>query len=116
MHTKSILIAEDEAMLRRVLKKVLLRAGYEVVLVEDGTQAWEKLQSRNFDLVVLDQNMPGYTGTELLAMIHTQNPKTKVVIASGDSLPESAVAPIGMIEKPFVLSSLLSKIKDFLAS
>ena len=116
MHTSSILIAEDEAMLRRVLKKVLLRAGYEVVLVEDGEQAWGKIQSRSFDLILLDQNMPGYTGTELLSMIYAQDPQAKVVIASGDTLPETAVAPVGIIEKPFVLSSLLSKIKFFLAS
>ena len=73
------------------------------------------MQENSFDLIVLDQNMPGYKGTELLPMIIQKNPKAKVVIASGDRLPAvEQEALLGTIEKPFVLSSLLSQIEKFL--
>ena len=116
MPNKSLLIAEDEPMLRRVLQRVLRKTPYEYIIVEDGQKAWERIQERSFDLIILDQNMPGYTGTELVVKIHKYDPTVKVVLASGD-LPnmKGMVQPLGIIDKPFVLSTLLGQIERFLA-
>ena len=113
-----ILIADDEPMLRRVLAKVLLRAGYTVVAVEDGIQVLEKLAEQQFDLHIFDQNMPGHTGKELLSMLRAQNPHIKVVISSGDNIefPPHEEQPTGFLEKPFVMKGLMEKIHQFLES
>ena len=112
----SVLVADDEPMLRRVITKVLRRWGYDVVAVEDGSQAWSKLQLNKFDLHIFDQNMPGYTGTELLTKLKATDPHIKIVISSGDplSFENDLVQPTGFLEKPFVLKGLREKIEGFL--
>ena len=112
----SVLVADDEPMLRRVITKVLRRWGYDVVAVEDGSQAWSTLQEHNFDLHIFDQNMPGYTGTELLTKLKATDPNMKIVISSGDPLSFDShdIQPTGFLEKPFVLQGLKEKIEGFL--
>ena len=112
----SVLVADDEPMLRRVITKILRRWGYNVIAVEDGSQAWSQTQENNFDLHIFDQNMPGYTGTELLNKLRVQNPNIKVVISSGDTLSfeKHDIQPTGFLEKPFVLKGLKEKIESFL--
>ena len=112
-----ILIADDEPMLRRVITKVLHKAGYEVVSVVDGTQALQEATTQHFDLHIFDQNMPGHTGKELLAMLRLKNNNIRIVISSGDELtfPEHEEQPTGFLEKPFVLKGLLEKIARFIS-
>jgi CheY-like chemotaxis protein len=64
-----ILLADDSAASRAMSNHLLAAAGYEVRVVEDGTHAWNLLQSEYYDLVVLDAVMPGPTGLELLQRI-----------------------------------------------
>src|SRR5262249_8123609 len=61
-----VLVADDAAASRALAKHLLSAAGYEVVLAEDGAQAWQLLQVESFDVVVLDALMPGPNGFELL--------------------------------------------------
>jgi len=112
----SVLVADDEPMLRRVITKILRRWGYNVVAVEDGSQAWSQVQEKRFDLHIFDQNMPGYTGIELLNKLRIQNPDIKIVISSGDTLSfeNNVNQPTGFLEKPFVLKGLKEKIEGFL--
>ena len=112
-----ILIADDEPMLRRVITKVLHKAGYEVISVVDGTQALQEATNQHFDLHIFDQNMPGHTGKELLAMLRSKNSDIRVVISSGDDLnfPSHEEQPTGFLEKPFVLQGLLEKIAGFIS-
>ena len=113
-----VLIADDEPMLRRVITKVLLKAGYEVVPVDDGTKALQEATNKNFDLHIFDQNMPGHTGKELLSILRSKNPDIRVVISSGDDLhfPANEEQPTGFLEKPFVLQGLLEKIAYFISA
>jgi sigma-B regulation protein RsbU (phosphoserine phosphatase) len=60
-----ILIAEDDAISRRILEKTLTNWGYSVVVTEDGNSAWEALKTGNFKLAVLDWMMPGMDGVEI---------------------------------------------------
>lgn len=101
-------------MLRRVLQRVLKKTSYAYTIVEDGDKAWQMVQEQDFDLIILDQNMPGYTGTELLTKILEYKPSAKVVLASGDLPPLEGIQPIGVIDKPFVLTSLLGQIEYYL--
>ncbi len=67
-----ILIADDRPSSRELLRLVLERAGYEVVEAEDGHQAVELARSGNPDLILLDLQMPGLNGYEVLAVLRSE--------------------------------------------
>ncbi|TWT98702.1 response regulator [Neorhodopirellula pilleata] len=64
-----VLIAEDDPVFRRLLQFTIQRCGYNVVVTADGEEAWQRLQGRDIDLLVTDQQMPHCTGIELLLRI-----------------------------------------------
>ena len=81
-----ILLAEDDAALRRYLEVVLSRAGYEVRTAADGLEAMKALLSTEFDAVVTDALMPHLSGHELCRFLR-RHPKLKslpVILLSGD--------------------------------
>ena len=63
---KSILVVDDTRSMRKMVAAVLAGAGYEVAEAEDGVQALELAQSRAFDLIVTDHNMPRMDGVTLV--------------------------------------------------
>ena len=66
-----ILVADDDTIFRKLVVEVLTGAGYEVLAEENGLLAWERLRSEGADLAVLDINMPGMDGFEVLKRIRT---------------------------------------------
>ena len=83
--TLKILLAEDDASMRRFLEITLQRAGYEVVPAEDGLTALKVALAERFDAVVADAVMPNMTGHDLCRMLR-QNPNYKnaaLIILSG---------------------------------
>jgi CheY-like chemotaxis protein len=93
-----ILIVDDEAAVARSMQKTLLRAGYEVETAPGCDEGWQTLTSSpDFDLVLLDLNMPGFGGTpavdaglDLLERIHTNLPDLPVMILSAYDDPTRA--------------------------
>lgn len=80
-----ILLAEDDASMRRFLEITLQRAGYEVASAEDGLAAMQIAMTEKFDAVVADAVMPNLTGHDLCRMLR-QNPnfkETPLIILSG---------------------------------
>ena len=80
-----ILLAEDDASMRRFLEITLQRADYEVVSVEDGLAAMQTALSEKFDAIVADAVMPNLTGHDLCRIL-SQNPNyknTPLIILSG---------------------------------
>ena len=63
---KTILVADDEPMIRRLIQVNLEQAGYRVETAENGQQAWERLQQGGIDLLITDVVMPIMDGLELL--------------------------------------------------
>ncbi len=80
---ENILIVDDEEMLRWILNRKLTKEGYRCEEAGGAEQAMEILKNKPSELVVLDINMPGKPGTELLPEISTEFPDTAVVMASG---------------------------------
>lgn len=117
----TILVADDDEAVRALVSHKLTRAGYEVVCAADGAQAWQALQTRSFELVVLDLMMPGHDGMSLLRMMqsHPDMACTPVVFLSARDLSSDVLAGLNTgaadyITKPFNSDELVSRCKRLL--
>ena len=81
-----ILLAEDSTFYRNLLSSYLEAAGFEVVTAEDGQQAWEKLQSEPFDLLITDIEMPNMDGFELTKQVRASEALKELPIIAVTSL------------------------------
>ncbi len=78
-----ILVADDEAMMRNLILKILETQGYQVTVVSSGDEALEKLKVENYDLLLTDVKMPGMTGFDLLKQAKVEWPGMAVIIMTG---------------------------------
>ena len=110
-----ILIIDDSALSRRMLRGILESAGYAVVDAEDGISGLERYFLEKPDLVTLDLTMKDMYGLDVLARLREMDSKANVVIASADiqssthEMVKDAGAA-GFIGKPFVAEAVLEKI------
>lgn len=111
---RRVLIAEDNAALRRVIAFTLKGVGFETTAVADGLQAWEIAEQEEFDLVVSDQQMPHMNGLELIENLRCSqaNATTPAVLLTAKGLElefETLREKYGlaaMLPKPFSPSQL----------
>lgn len=80
-----LLIVEDEKELCDTIAKTLYQAGYEVDTCYDGDEALDYILAENYDLIVLDLNLPGTDGMDILKELRKENEETKVLILSARS-------------------------------
>lgn len=116
---EKILLVDDEKDIRSILSKGLAVRGYICDEAEDGDQALNKLESNPSDLVILDINMPGKPGTEVLPDITKRFPETAVIMASGVSDSKVIAQCIkngaqDYISKPFRFEQVLSSVNGTL--
>ncbi len=92
MSTGRILIVDDDPQIRRVMRMTLVAQGYEIDDAPSGDEALERMRAARFDLVLLDMNMPGVSGTLTLSFIKhlTRLAHTRIIIVSGH--PELAAS------------------------
>ena len=81
---KKILIVDDSQMSRRMLRRIVESAGYEVVEAGDGAAGIEQYFLENPDLVFLDLTMKDMYGLDVLAKLREMDPAARVIIASAD--------------------------------
>ena len=119
--TETILIIEDEEMLRELLRSSLVLQGYTVLTAQDGKQGVEIYQSHQKEIavVVSDIGLPFLGGHEVFNRIRKINPKAKVILASGFFEPEirSEMYKAGLkefIQKPYLVGEVLQKIREVL--
>jgi len=86
-----MLVVEDEAFQREMLRDLLTREGHRVTEAESGEKALQLLESSLFDLILLDFRMPGMNGLDLLRQIKLINPEIEVVIMTAYGTIETAV-------------------------
>ncbi len=117
--SSTILVAEDEALLRRILAGLFEEAGYHVVAASTGREALERFAESAPDLVVTDIRMPEMDGIELLERLKALDPEVLVIIMTAFSSVESAVAALragahDYIVKPFVNDDVLKAVRNAL--
>jgi len=111
-----ILIVDDSALSRRMLRRILESAGYEVVEADDGMTALEVYFLEKPDLVLLDLVMKGMYGLDVLVKLREMDPKALVVVASADiqsstrTMVDEAGA-LGFINKPFVTEQVIASVE-----
>ncbi|MBU1568139.1 MAG: PAS domain S-box protein [Proteobacteria bacterium] len=118
---ETILVAEDDASLRKFIRRTLESFGYEVIMAEDGDEAIEKFKknSDRIDIVLLDMIMPKKNGKEVSEAIKKISPGMKIFLTSGytmDVVKAKEVMETGFdfIHKPFQSKDLLIKVREIL--
>jgi DNA-binding NtrC family response regulator len=106
-----ILIADDDEKMRKVLKTELSEEGFEVDEAGSGTEALEVLEKDGYDVLVLDLNMPGLKGMEVLRKIKSLELSTEVIVLTGHGTVPTAVEAMKLgaydyLTKPFKLVEL----------
>ncbi|HEV3197266.1 MAG TPA: response regulator [Bryobacteraceae bacterium] len=81
--TATILVVDDEAGIRGLLRKVLAGAGYKVMEAKNGKEALEQIRGAELDLVLTDLVMPDMEGLEMIGIIHKERPELKIIAISG---------------------------------
>ncbi len=107
----SILILDDEPIVCNRLKVALEKMGYEVETYTDSVAALQRLEEKDFDIVVTDLKMENVDGIQILGAAKKKSPKTEVIIITGFATSEAAKEALkkgafDFIAKPFRLEDL----------
>ena len=116
----TVLVAEDDPAVRRVVVESLARAGLTVRAAADGAEAMDMLQGGPVpDLVISDVRMPRVSGPELVRAARLRWPALRVLFVSGhtgEDTPEGFLqAGDRLLGKPFTADTLLEVVRDLLA-
>lgn len=117
-----ILVAEDDEGVRLLVTRALRMEGHEVVAVEDGEYALERLVEADggFDLLLSDIRMPAMTGIELAHAAHAEWPHLTILLMTGYAEQREAAEDlmrviVGVVDKPFTIADIRSAVARALA-
>ena len=114
----NVLVAEDNHFTANQYNTALKSHGYDVTITHDGNECLQMYDSANFDVILLDNNMPQKNGIEVAKSILEKNPDQRIIFASAydiDALKqasENIKKSVEVLEKPFSLNSMLKKIEN----
>ena len=113
---KRVLVVDDSAMSRRILRTIMESAGMEVVEAQDGIVALERYFLERPDVVMLDLVMSGMYGLDVLAKLREMDPDAAVIVATADiqSSTRDMAREAGafcVVTKPFVADELVDAVK-----
>jgi len=112
----TIVVADDDPEMRAVLRDFLSGTGYGVVEASGGGELLELLARVTASAIILDKEMPGWSGLDLLPPLRNRHPEVPVIVITafgGPSTREAAerLGAVAYIEKPFKLSDLLAVVR-----
>lgn len=116
-----ILIVDDEPAVRTALKLAIRRRPWQVEEVESAEAAYVQLQSGRFDIALIDKNLPGMSGVDLIREIRKTDRSLAIIVITGFASSESATEALHLgidayLEKPFDdVYNVAGKIEDILA-
>ena len=114
----TVLLVDDEEIVREMVKEVLQAEGHEVLCTADGATAIDVFGDRSpdVDVVLLDLSMPGLSGEETYACLREIDPAVRVILSSGYDKDEATrrfgtKGPVGFIQKPYRPHELLAEME-----
>jgi len=118
-YTENILIVDDELNHLNSLKELIKREDYDVNLANNASEAIAIIDKEHIDVLLLDMNMPGMGGVEVMKHISRNNINTTVIVVSGESTFEAAENALkygayDYIRKPYSIDGLLNSLKNAL--
>ena len=120
--TGTVLVVDDERIVRELARQSLERHGYKVLVAENGPAAIDIVQAdgNGVQVVVLDLSMPGMSGEETLPHLRKLKPDLHVIVSSGYSETETlrlfeGARVSGFIQKPYTARQLAGQVKSVLA-
>jgi signal transduction histidine kinase/CheY-like chemotaxis protein len=117
----TVLLVDDEEMIRNIGRSLLMKVGYKVLLAEDGQEAVEiyTQHAGAIDLVILDLRMPRLSGREALRRLRHFDPEARVLFSSGfssETITETeADGVLGFVSKPYRAQDLANAVRQALA-
>lgn len=118
--SETVLVVEDEDLLRKLARRMLQTAGYQVLTAATGEEALAMLAGSNtvVDLLLTDVLLPGISGSELSAQLAAAGRRPKVLFTSGYSEEAVAGAAPGprthFLPKPYTMANLIGKVREVL--
>lgn len=118
-----ILVVDDFATMRRILKNILKQIGFtNISEADDGTTALEAMSKTQFDLVISDWNMPKMTGLELLKNIRSSSEfkEIPVLMVTAEAQKQNVIEAVkagvsNYVVKPFTADAIIEKIEKIFA-
>ena len=115
----AILIVDDEPSLRDILSQILY--GYEVTVVQSGSEAIAALGDASYEMVITDLMMPQVDGFAVLVTAKKANPKTDVLVLTGYPSLENerrcrALGCTDVLAKPFAVTAIRARVEECLRS
>ena len=114
---KRILLVDDDPAIRQILMRLLTEENFHVLTAANGVEALVLAESMNFDLVVLDLNMPVKDGWETFAQLSTKNPLLPFILITArpnQFFPAMASGVGALLEKPLDFVKLFDTIRNLL--
>lgn len=116
---RKLLVVEDDVPLGKFLSRELGRRDFEVTLATDCDLACTKMESAAYDLCLMDLNLPGNDGFELLRRVRAEHPDISLMILSARNRPQDLVQALDggaddFLGKPFSFQELLARLRSLL--
>jgi DNA-binding NtrC family response regulator len=117
--TENILIVDDEDYVKRVLVRILAKAGYQCVEANNALQARKCIEDQSYDLILCDIIMPGESGIDFIQFVSVKYPDIAVIMVTGIDDTQKAddalkVGVYGYIIKPFSEAQVLINVQNAL--
>jgi DNA-binding response OmpR family regulator len=111
-----VLVAEDEQLLADAIATGLRREAMAVDVVYDGASAWERTSVNDYDVVVLDRDLPAMSGDEVCRLIASSGSPTRVIMLTAASDVSDRVAGLSLgaddyLGKPFAFAELVARVR-----
>ena len=115
----SVLVIDDDPDMRRLLRDFLIREGYHVVEAADGRDASALVESERIDVVILDKEIPGMNGLDVLSFLRQRCPSLPVIFITAFGGPDVAEesrrrGAYRYVEKPFRVAAIVDTVQAIL--
>jgi len=116
-----VLLIEDDALVRKLLEKRLLLAGWEVTALRDGRDLLARIAERPADLVLVDLGLPGADGLTLVEQLRQQGITVPILVLTAYELPHlhATVRGVGandLVQKPYDQEELIHRMRRLMAA